>query len=341
MLVSGNAPDLYPVETFFAILQLADGTRLEIPYEYPLKGEWGDMLSYEFTEPVLFNIPIAIDAVYLSITEEKFYSIQTQFFSDASHIIRNEEGATVDKDIVVGFAPYGFIVIWQRSKEKSTILVVLRGKQINISLDDFNPHGAEKSISEICKKYVERNKDVELNLRQNGLPPRDLFDNYMKQFIYRYTVRFEHWNDDDERWEQYEEGEVQPEFDYIEEMLYDGTHDKLHDGGLMKYHEAGKPKKVALKWHIKKSEYTAYFWFEDIRIREVFDRFYGAHPDTKTDFIIHIDPIKKKYELALYRYGLKEPRIIPEDAYQLIVFKNKFEDYRSENYSQERGAWIW
>lgn len=341
MLVSGNAPDLYPVETFFAILQLADGTRLEIPYEYPLKGEWGDMLSYEFTEPVLFNIPIAIDAVYLSITEEKFYSIQTQFLSDASHLIRNEEGTTVDKDIVVGFAPYGFIVIWQRSKEKSTILVVLRGKQINISLDDFNPHGAEKSISEICKKYVERNKDVELNLRQNGLPPRDLFDNYMKQFIYRYTVRFEHWNDDDERWEQYEEGEVRPEFDYVEEMLYDGTHDKLHDGGLMKYHEAGKPKKVALKWHIKKSEYTAYFWFEDIRIREVFDRFYGAHPDTKTDFIIRIDPKKRKYELALYRYGLNEPRIIPEDAYQLIVFKNKFEDYRSENYSQERGAWIW
>ena len=130
-------------------------------------------------------------------------------------------------------------------------------------------------------------------------------------------------------------------FDYIEEALFDGTHDKLHDDGLLKYHEAGKPKKLAVKWHIKKTEYVAYFWFEDERIREVFDKFYGAHPDTKTDFIIRIDTENKKYELALYRYGLKEPQIIPEDVYQLLVFKNKFEDYRSDNYDQERGAWIW
>ena len=30
-------------------------------------------------------------------------------------------------------------------------------------------------------------------------------------------------------------------------------------------------------------------------MRTVFDKFYGQHPDTKTDFIIHIEPIKKKY----------------------------------------------
>lgn len=109
----------------------------------------------------------------------------------------------------------------------------------------------------------------------------------------------------------------------------------------MKYHQAGKPKKLAIKWHIGKSEYSAYFWFEEEPIREVFDKFYGAHPDTKTDFIIRIDSENRKYELALYRYALKEPQIISQDVYQLLVFKNKFEDYRSDNYNQERGAWIW
>lgn len=343
MLISGNAPDLYPVETFFAILQLADGTRLEVPYEYPLKGEWGDMLSFEFTEPVLFNIPIAIDAIYLSIIEEKFYSIQTQFLSDAVQLYRNEEKSAVDINIVVGFAPYGFIVIWQRSIEKSAIIVTLRGKKINVSLDDFNPHGAEKSISEICKKYIEKNKDVEINLQQNGLPPRDLFDNYMKQFTYRYQVIFEQWSEDEEKWMKYDEGkdEVIPEFEYIEESLFDGTHDKLHDGGLMKYHEAGKPKKLSLKWRIKKSVFSAFFWFEDEESCTIFNKFYGQHADTKTDFIIHTDPINKKYELSLYRYGLKEPVIIPESAYQLIVFKSGFENYRSDNYNQPTGAWIW
>lgn len=73
----------------------------------------------------------------------------------------------------------------------------------------------------------------------------------------------------------------------------------------------------------------------------ILEKFYGAHPETKADFIIKIDAENKKYELALYRQGLKEPVVIPESAYQLIVFKNKFEDYRSENYNQPRGAWIW
>ena len=139
----------------------------------------------------------------------------------------------------------------------------------------------------------------------------------------------------------YEDEKQIPEFEYIEESLYDGTHDKLHDDGLLKYHKAGKPKRLAIKWHFKKSEYTTYFWFEDERICSIFERFYGAHPDTNTDFIIRIDAEKKKYELALFRQGLKEPQIIPEDAYQLLVFKNKFEDYRSDNYNQDRGAWIW
>ena len=187
--------------------------------------------------------------------------------------------------------------------------------------------------------YINNDFLVKENLEKNGLPPRHLFDKYMQQFTYRYLQLFEHWND--EEWLKYEKEETSPELDYIEEALFDGTHDKLHDGGLMNYHEAGKPKTLSVQWHIKKSEYTAYFWFEDEEIRNVFYRFYGAHPETKTDFMIRIDSEKKKFELALYRYGLKEPQVINESAYQLIVFKNKFEYYRSENYDQPRGAWIW
>lgn len=130
-------------------------------------------------------------------------------------------------------------------------------------------------------------------------------------------------------------------FNYIEETLYDGTHDKLHDEGLIHYHEGGKPKKMILKWNAKKTEFIASFKLNDEEIQSVFDRFYGAHPETKTDIMIWIDSEKKKFELALYRYGLKEPQIINESTYQLIVFKNKFEYFRSENYDQPRGAWIW
>ena len=114
-----------------------------------------------------------------------------------------------------------------------------------------------------------------------------------------------------------------------------------YDEELYKYCRKEVPQKLSIKWMYDKKEYNCYIWFEEKLITSIFERFYGAHIDTKTDFIIRIDSEKRKYELALFRQGLKEPQIIPEDAYQLLVFKNKFEYYRSENYNQERGAWIW
>ena len=169
----------------------------------------------------------------------------------------------------------------------------------------------------------------------------ELLDNNIKQYVYRYQIIYKQYYYSDLKNNLQDDDNIHSHTTFLKELLFDGTYDKLQDDVLLKYHNAGKPKKLAIKWHLKKSEYTAYFWFEDEKICSIFERFYGAHPDTKTDFIIRIDAEKKKYELALFRQGLKEPQIIPEDAYQLLVFKNKFEDYRSDNYNQERGAWIW
>ena len=128
---------------------------------------------------------------------------------------------------------------------------------------------------------------------------------------------------------------------YIGVLNYDKTFDKTNNEKLFQYHQASKPQKINIKWEYSSNEFNGFLWIDEMEITRIFDRFYGAHPETKTDFIIRIDAENKKYELALYRQGLKEPVIIPESAYQLIVFKNKFEDYRSENYNQPRGAWIW
>jgi len=162
-----------------------------------------------------------------------------------------------------------------------------------------------------------------------------------QQFEYRYEVRFGHWDEGEKVWKEYEEDEVKPELDYVEQALYDGTHDKLHDGGLMQYHQAGKPKKLALRWQIKKSEYMAYLWMEDMPIRAAFESFYNDYPEGKMDFVFYIDTEKKIYQIALSCEEAEEPRLLREDAYQMIVFKSKFEYHRSKNYNQPRGAWIW
>lgn len=343
--VSGSAPWLYPTNTFFGLLWYEEEEALEIPKRYPYQGEWGEVLSTMLLLRDDYPIPKVLSLVYLSLVEKKFYGIEAalpdkEIEEQWAHV-DDRTNEVMFSHIVIGMAPYGKVAIWVRGFNKSMLVGWLQANEVDVEMADFLPNNPSVTLSDYCSVYISNDSRVKDNLAKNGLPSRNLFDNYMKQFSYRYLVFFEQWKKDEEMWENYAESENVPIFDYIEESLYDGTHDKLHDGGLMKYHQAGKPKKLRLDWHIGKSTYSAYFWFEGERMRDVFDRFYGAHPETKTDFIIRIDAEKRKYELTLYRYGLKEPQVIPEDVYQLLVFKNKFEDYRSENYDQKRGAWIW
>lgn len=212
--------------------------------------------------------------------------------------------------IMIGCTSYGYVGIWSHSIHKCRLISYLKGLSIDMEVEDFIKR--EGYVMDVPAYYAQDEKDL------------------MNQYIYRYRVLFDK-----------ADYNLDFNFEHIEEVLYDGTYDKLHDGGLMKYHEAGKPRKLALKWNEGKTEYSAFFWFDYEEITQVFDRFYGVHRDTKTDFIIRMDCQNKKCELSMYRFGLKEPKAIPETAYQVLVFKNGFEDYRSENYSQARGAWIW
>ncbi len=347
ILVSGTAPVLYPTDTFFGLLYFEADDALEIPKKYPYQGEWGQPISTHLLEREDYPVPGLIDMVWISIVERKFYSLVQKLPVERLEKLfgqtDDDTGEPLFEHIVVGMAPYGGVALWTHGSKKASLVAWMHGEETQVEMKDFSPMNPDVTLDENCDFYINNDSRVKENLETNGLPPRDLFDNYMKQFTYRYLPLFEHWDEDEEKWQPYteEEQETQPELDYIEEALYDGTHDKLHDGGLIQYHEAGKPKKLAVKWHIKKSEYVAYFWFEDEAIRAIYDKFYGIHPETKTDFIIHIDSIKKKYQLSLFRYGLQEPRVVSDDAYQLIVFKNKFEHFRSENYNQPQGAWIW
>lgn len=278
--------------------------------------EWGELSAATVVINEKKELPERIRLEWTSTTDNYRFSINHSLDRDKLEKLwrqKESDGNNLYQHIMVGLSTHGKAVIWLRGYRKSFI---------------FDMYHDTKHPTE--QQY-------------------NLFDKYLQQFCYRYLVMFERWDEDEERWVKPEldeegqpvDGKPLPEFDFIEEALWDGTHDKLHDGGLMSYHQAGKPKKLALEWHIKKSQYSAYLWFEDEAIRSAFEKFYGAHRDTKVDFIIRIDPEKNKYELALYRYGLQEPVVISEDAYQMIVFKSKFEYYRSENYDQPRGAWSW
>lgn len=291
--------------------------------------EWGNPIEFQYIERKEVPAYSSFFSMWKIDDEEESYIFHVNLPIDYIKERLNEVYCNqfLFDGFVIGIAEKGMIVIWIYGEKKSIILTCDKG---TIASELYNYY--IKNLSE--------DNLIEINILQPSI--KSISSKQMQQYCYRYNSLFEHWDENQQIWYSLDDIiDNLPELDYIEQSLYDGTHDKMHDGGLMNYHQAGKPKKLSVSWHVNKSEYTAYFWFEDEAIRYVFDRFYGAHPDTKTDFIIRIDSDKNKYELALYRYGLKEPQVIIETAYQLLVFKNKFEYYRSNNYNQPHGAWIW
>lgn len=273
--------------------------------------------------------PEGIETVWYDLLDENYY-YDIIYFNDAEITTGDE----IDFELcyLLGYGLY----LYKHSPLKS-VLYDCRSS-IRVHPDVFEIGDGSKWVAKKIELQKEFNT-IRETISDDIITTCKYVGDFLKQYVYRYSLYNGKYDFEGDLWA--EEADGNHCLDYIEEALYDGTFDKLHDRGLMKYHEAGKPKKLAVKWHEGKLEYSAYFWFDYEVITEVFEKFYGAHRDTKTDFIIRMDYQNRKYELALYRFGLKEPKIIPENAYQVLVFKNGFEDYRSENYDQERGAWIW
>lgn len=319
-----------PTYFIFAVVNDVNNRELHvIPNNQIHLTDWGTPLEQDSFLEVDENNGL-LHILWLSLLENSCY----EFFIPLREI--DCKGGT----LLIGCSCYGKICFWDYKQELSKIIFYGKGQCVDelvhkrLILDDIvlEYENESSTLSELRKYFFDT---IPPEFRTNALI-EDILDNYMRQFVYRYLII---GKECDENIINY--CDHCAEFDYIEETLYDGTHDKLHDGSLMEYHQAGKPKKLRIEWHVEKTVYSAYFWFEDEKIRNIFDCFFGDSPDPKMDFIIRIDVERRQYELALYKEGLIEPQIIPEDVYQLLVFKNKFECYRSNNYNQERGAWMW
>lgn len=326
MFYQANYKYQYPIRLLYGFLNI-DGNNLQIPVAFPALTEWGELIPDE-DHKINAGLQIEMELGWLAIKSRKTYYFRSPL-NLPEEVIKSDLFT-----IIIGLGDQGEVAVWLHHELKNSLIFYTHGLDISEKMSDemivrANILGKDgekiESIKALCL-----NDEKLFNLPHSNEIIADCIENRMKRFTYRYRMMFE----------------VEPLEYTIKESLFDGCFDKISDKDIFQYHEAAKPYRLAIGWisedeHSSKDEYNAYIWIEEPYISKIFDRFYGTHPETKTDFIIRIDAENKKYELALYRQGLKEPVVIPESAYQLIVFKNKFEDYRSENYNQPRGAWIW
>lgn len=309
----GSAFKESPVLLSVAIADCGNGEIVSMQPEFPFGGVWGESNLVIIRDDNVCSLPIRICIIYLSLNEGKYYIVDYPFPKDK--VIEFGVVSEIQK-IIVGMGPYGIVSFWVVWDDRQVLLTT--EKVESISMSDMNI--TQNDLEEILSHYSKM-------MRSTAEYSLKYYTDLLKCCLYRFNIDFVKGNNFDT--------DFSVSHDYYNGSKYYNDYENW-----LLYKSRGLPKTLNIKWG-KTKEYSVFFWMDRDSIINIFNRFYGAHPETKADFIIRIDPEKKKYELALFRQGLKEPVKIPECAYQLIVFKNKFEDYRSANYTQPRGAWIW
>ena len=290
-----------------------------------------------------YPMPDRLHLEWLSVVERKCYRIDTPLDAQRAEQLwqkRDEEGTESFEKfeyVVFGLTPYGGVAVWLASKLKWELVQYLQASEFTPGPEVATP----QVINDVCRQIMEIDEEAR-KATEHGMPQKNMFDLWMKQYSYRYVVLEEYW--DGEAWKHYDpEDEEYDELftNIVKDQRYDGTRDQLNEGSLLRYHEAGRPKRLCVSWKQQGNNYTAYFWLEDKPLATAFERLVIMDPSATIDILVRLDPVTKHFALALKTDMLMQPMDVPLDTYQLLVFSNGLEMFRSVNYDQPDEAWLW
>lgn len=333
LFITSCAPEESPIEVIFAIIDCKDGTGREVSRIVPLNNGLGNVSEISIPEINNNSLPTKIDFLWISYRDEIVYTLQSDIDNHLFEQVLNQLRANSDsnKYLLIGFGHKGSIYLWLRNANICKLIFSGSGQKYLGAEDSLRFISGNKTVKEYCSTQLE--KICPINASKS-------LSKCMLSYRYRYVINFAFWDSENSVWKNREDDDIDSNSFVLEEYLYDCTYDKTNAERLQVYHLGGVPKKVRIRWKKCKSEYVLLFWFQE-ELLQIFEKSYGNHRETNTDLIIHIDQDKNTFQVSLYRYGLKDPLIISEHIYQYILFKSGFEQSRSENYTQQKGAWVW
>jgi hypothetical protein len=328
----GSAPGLYPTKLFFGDFILPGGKRLYIPPAQTFEViRWGESQGTALSGDDMRPAPVAIDIIWLSMTENQFYSLQaplpTEKIAELLSEVREKTKKPKYNDIVVGMAPYGGLAVWLDG-EIRTLVAWMQAEPVNVDMKDFRPRDIQDQ-TEYVDTYLKNSPDAYENLQKNGLPDKMLYNNYMKLFNYRLKIKFEN-----------EEAVLESIYSYSNsgEVNIRCTNDLLVN--TMR----SKPRKIELTWHVGNTLYQGYFWTDDNKVIETFDRYYQGNMQKEGELVFEIGKDNNKFRIYLQDKDNDPdnpmPVVeIPDEEIRIIIFKDHYECYRNPSYTKDPIDW--
>ena len=321
---SGNAPLLFPTELVTGDFLFDDLSEMRIPKSYPFASKWGTAVSMHILPEKYHPVPKNIFIVWFSIVENKFYAVADELPKEQIEDLLAEKNEKTKKPkydtLIAGMAPYGKLAIWLSGNGMTTEAAWLQGKEIPMEMKKFAPN-SKLNREEYAKKALADCKEAYEHFKKNGLPDPMLFERYMQKFNYRITPKLE----------------SAARFEGIEMHYYNGEFNTTNNGEHAENTMRAKPSKIVLKWKDGKKQYDGYFWTDENKIVETFLNCYGSDTQKEGNLIVQVERSYQQFRFFL-QTGDSSIEIPVEDM-QYIIFKNKFEFYRSPNYNKPPQGW--
>lgn len=338
---SESAPYLYPTTIHVGYFGMPDKSTVYIPSKSLVGNVWGVGQSLHVVGEKYKPLPEAIEIVWLSFTENKFYFVsdwlpKKRLQSLFDMVWMNEQKIEQRYDgLVVGMAPYGMIQIWAVGDGRVTEVCCLHGPEVPVKMSEFRPR-ATMTQDEYVKK-IHKYPEIVENLKKNGLPDSLLFENYRKRFNYHIVPKIEM---EDVELTKTAVHYFNGEYDVV---LWERLKENL-------YSLQARPRNIYISWTAGKDQYEVRFKFDEKMILsafekvfgedypqndnfydvDIFEKIYGDDKLPKGDFIIEIDKYGKSFKLTL-KTEMGEIDV-PTDKIQTLVIKNDELIYKSSNY---------
>ena len=320
---SGNAPLLFPTELVTGDFLFDDLSKIRIPESSPFAAKWGEAVSMHILPEKYHPVPKYILMAWFSIVENKFYAVADELPQEQIEELlaeKNEKKKPKYNTLIAGMAPYGKLALWLSGNGITTEAAWIQGKEIQMEMKEFAPK-SKLDREEYAKKALADCKEACENFKKNGLPDPMLFERYHQKFNYRITPKFE----------------SAARFEGIELYYYNGELNSANSGEHVENSMRAKPCKIVLNWRIGKAQYSGYFWTDENEIIKTFYNCYGSDALKEGNLTIQAESSNKKFRFFLQTDDASVE--IPVEEIEYIIFKNKFEFFRSSNYKRPPQGW--
>lgn len=187
-----SAPQEYPIEVYKGALKSSDFTQYFKNWGIINTG-WGNQGGTMVVGPDQKSVPNSLEITWLSFAENKFYDgqfdlpkerIASLFKEGYTDPVTNEKETY--KNIVIGLAPKGTVVVWLLSTGIQTEVARFKARETQIDIesvsgDDRYMFDKSYTASVLADPMIIR-PEIKEKLNAEGYPPATVYETYEKKY---------------------------------------------------------------------------------------------------------------------------------------------------------------